>query len=112
MTEDTPDFVPVQVSLVDQFNQPTVFDVTEIKRLCNPVGKDGGEIQNPDDHLLCYRVKRAEDEAKHEKVKNIHTNNQFGPLLLDTKKWRELCVPSEKDLTNADLIPDDDDDDD
>ncbi len=92
---------------MDQFNQPTLFDVTEIKRLCNPVSKDGGEIQNPDNHLLCYRVERAEDEAKFEDVKDIHTNNQFGPLQLDAEKWRELCVPSEKDLTNAVLQDDD-----
>ena len=54
----------------------------------------------------------ATGEPKFEKVKGIHVNNQFGPLQLDAKKEKELCVPSEKDLDQAVLIPPDDDDDD
>ena len=45
-------------------------------------------------------------------MKGIHINNQFGPLQIDAKKEKELCVPSEKDLTNAVPIPSDKDDDD
>ncbi len=84
----------IQVDVVDQFNQPKLFDVEKPKRLCNPVDSDGEGIINPDAHLMCYKVKRAEDEPKHEKVKGIPINNQFGPLQLDTKKEEELCVPS------------------
>ncbi|MFQ5800088.1 MAG: hypothetical protein ACE5H0_15535, partial [Bacteroidota bacterium] len=86
----------IQVNVVDQFNQPKLFDVEKPKRLCNPVDKNGEGIINPDAHLMCYKVKRAEDEPKHEKVKGIHINNQFGPLQLDTKKEEEICVPSVK----------------
>ncbi len=110
VTEGTPDFVPVQVSVLDQFNQPTLLDVEEPKWLCNPVSKNGAEIGNPDAHLLCYEVERAEGQPEFEEVAGIHTNNQFGPLELEAEEEKELCVPSEKDLTNAVPIPDDDDD--
>ena len=68
--------------------------VKKPERLCNPVDKDGEGMGNPDDHLLCYKVKRAKREPKFEKVKGIHINNQFSPLQLDAKKEKELCVPS------------------
>ena len=32
------------------------FDVVEPRLLCNPVEKNGEDIQNPDDHLVCYKV--------------------------------------------------------
>ncbi len=88
----------IQVDVVDQFNQPKLFNVKKPERLCNPVDKNGEGIINPDAHLMCYKVKPAEDEPKHIKMKGIHTNNQFGPLQVDTKKEAELCVPSTKTL--------------
>ena len=60
--------------------------------LCNPVDKNGEGINDPDNHLMCYEIK---DKFKQ---KNIHTHDQFGPETLDTKKIKELCVPSEKSL--------------
>ena len=74
-------------------------------RLCNPVSKDGGEIGNIDNHLLCYKVTLATGESKFEKVEGIHVNNQFGLMQLDARMEKELCVPSEKDLDQATLIP-------
>ena len=112
VTEGTSDFVEVQVSVLDQFKQPTMLVVEEPKWLCNPVNKDDTEIRNPRDHLLCYEVERAEDEVEFEEVAGIHTNNQFGPLQFDAEEEMELCVPSEKDLTNAVPILDNDDDND
>ncbi len=88
----------IQVDVVDEFNQPKLFDVKKPKRLCNPVDKNGEGIINPDAHLMCYKVKPAENEPKHIKVEGIHTNNQFGPLQVDTKKEAELCVPSTKQI--------------
>jgi hypothetical protein len=86
------------VTVVDQFNQMKLFDVRKPLRLCSPaekrVGDEVTEIENPRDHLMCYAVKRAKDEPKHKKVRDIHTNNQFGPLQLDTEKEEELCLPS------------------
>ena len=95
----------LQVNVVDQFNQPAVYDVKKPKRLCNPVQKevDGQvtEIQNPEDHLMCYDIKRAKGEPKHVKVLGIFVSNQFGPLQVDTKKEKELCVPSQKIAPNG-----------
>ena len=60
-------------------------------RLCVPVDKESEGIKNPDNHLMCYKVKREK-----KKLEGIHVNNQFGPLQLNTKKVMELCVPSFK----------------
>ena len=41
---------------------------------------------------MCYSVRRVD-------IANIHVNNQFGPLEVETKKEKkELCVPSTKTL--------------
>jgi hypothetical protein len=75
-------------------------------------------IRNPDAHLVCYKAKVARrmipqdgcgpvdpcdrgeviEQPRHTPVTNIYTNNQFGPLELDTVKEVELCIPSEKSL--------------
>lgn len=47
------------------------------------------------DHFKCYKVRRAPGEPKYN-VEGIHVNNQLGPVLLETKRPKELCVPSEK----------------
>ncbi len=88
----------IKVEVVDQFNQPKQFDVKKPNRLCNPVDKNDEDIINPEAYLMCYEVKPAEGEPKHIKVDGINTNNQFGPLQLDTKKEAELCVLSTKTL--------------
>ena len=117
MTKGTDAFEEILVSAVDQFEQDTLLVVKKPERLCNPVSKDGEDIVDQDNHLLCYKVKRAKGEPKFEKVKAIHINNQFGPLQLDAKREKELCVPSVKDDTDAVPKPtgkkdhDDDDDD-
>lgn len=80
-----------QVTLVDQFVNKE-FTVGKPKMLCNPVDKNGEGINNEDNHLMCYDVK---DKFK---KTNIHTHDQFGPETLDTKKIKQLCVPSEKDI--------------
>ncbi len=86
VTKGTPKFEKRVVTLSDQFEEERErdFRLENPSRLCNPVEKTVGEvfteIQNPDNHLLGYKVKRAKGEPKHEKVIGIHTNNQFGPL--------------------------------
>ena len=91
----TPVETEANVSLKGQFDKDAVrVSLPSINYFANPVSKDGGEIQNPDDRLLCYKVKRAKGEAKLDKVKGLHTNNQFGPELLKTVKEVEFCVPS------------------
>ena len=80
-----------------------VYDLKKPKRLCNPVEKkvDGETtfIQNTEAHLLCYGIKRPKGTPKDEKfrkVVGIYVNNQLGPLQVDAKKEKELCVPSQK----------------
>ena len=92
------DDLGIQASVVDQFDQPKVFDVKKPTRLCNPVDKEGEGIKNPDNQLLCYQVKPARGEPRHRRIKNIFVHDQFGPKQVDTRKERELCVPVQGDL--------------
>ena len=94
-----------QVLLVDQFIDPgdKLFDIGKPRRLCNPVSKEFplgtvSEIQSPESHLMCYSVKRAKGEPKHERTV-IYLNDQFGPTEeWETRKEKELCLPAEKTL--------------
>jgi len=81
------------VRLADQF-EDKLFDIRKPTRLCNPVDKNGEGIKNPDNHLMCYSVRRAKGEPEHEPIDGIFVNEQFGPGQVDTKRERELCVPS------------------
>jgi len=112
-----------QVSVDDQFNdEPKLFDVKKPTRLCTPVDKDGEGMKNPYAHLMCYSVKRARDEPRHERIKGLWVNDQFGSMQVDTRKEEELCVPSAIPVSevvdeaeqagNHHLDPDHDDDDD
>jgi hypothetical protein len=87
-------FAPQQVSVTDQFNAPLgkVFDITKPTRLCNPVEKNGEDIKDPVNHLMCYQAKTKPKT----KVAGVHVNNQFGPGVLNINGEAELCVPSEK----------------
>lgn len=86
----------VQATVADQF-EDVLYDVKRPTRLCNPVDKDGGGINRPDGHLVCYQAKPATGQPKHTKVAGqIHTENQFGAGRLDTIKQAELCVPAAK----------------
>lgn len=85
----------VQAVAVDQFNQPKRYDIQKPKRLCVAADKNGEGLKNPDASLMCYRIKPAQHEPKHVKLRGIHINNQLGPERFDTVKDNELCVPSE-----------------
>jgi hypothetical protein len=101
VTPGTPKFPKdMQVSVVDQFQQPTLYDMVKPTRLCAPANKNnespGAETHSA--HLMCYQVKPAKGQSKHVRAPSIYTNNQFGPELLDTIKEEELCAPSRKIL--------------
>jgi uncharacterized repeat protein (TIGR01451 family) len=91
----------LQAQVVDQFNQPKLYDLKKPTRLCAPANKnneDPNTVMHAD-HLMCYQAKIAKTDPKqpkHQKVRNIFVNNQFGPEQLDTRKEDELCVPSTK----------------
>ena len=88
----------IQATVVDQFNQPKVYDLKKPTRLCTPVDKNGEGIKNEAAHLMCYQAEPAKGQPKHIPVTGIGVNNQFGPERLDTIKEEELCVPSTKIL--------------
>lgn len=96
----------MQAFVVDQFQQPRLYDLVKPTRLCTPVNKNnespGAETHAT--HLMCYQIKPARGQAKHARVPNIYTNNQFGAELLDTTKEEDLCLPSTKTLSNATVV--------
>ncbi len=94
----------IQVTLADQFIDPDGegviqwFDLGKPRRLCNPVDKEGEGIKNPENHLICYDVKRSEGEPEHEKTV-VFLNDQFGPAnFWETQEEERLCVPAERTL--------------
>lgn len=103
ISENAPKFPKdVQAAVLDQF-EDRLYDVKKPTRLCTPVGKDGAPIFNQAGHLMCYKVKPADNEPKHIRVNGqIHVNNQFGTdQRLDTVKEDELCVPAVKNGLTA-----------
>ncbi len=97
VTKGKPKFVPLQVSVADQFTSPPkLFDVKKPLHLCTPVDKNTELRKNPTAHLMCYKVKPAKGQPKHTVVAGVRVNNQFGLETLNTKKEDELCVPSAK----------------
>jgi WD40 repeat protein len=104
VTPYTPSQPATAVSIVDAFNQPRVYNVLSVVRLCNPVDVNGTGIGNATGHLVCYGVERAKRQSKTPNVAPLYTNSALGPLTLGTKGAAELCVPSEKDMTSAEVV--------
>ena len=86
-------FPGAQVSVMDSFNQETrTFEVKKPIRLCTSANGEG--IEDSDQDLMCYSVRLADDEPRHDRIKGLWVNDQFGPKQVDTRKEQELCVPS------------------
>lgn len=82
-----------EVFLEDQF---AATDVTVLgpALLCNPVSKDRGDVSNPVDHLVCYRIVETPRRPEHIEV---DVDNQFGDDQgLRVLNPHLLCVPSIK----------------
>ncbi len=97
-TKDTSKFEKLTISVFDpNFELTQEFEVKKLKYLCIPVHKTHDrtttEINNEDDNLTCYDVKKLKGDDKFAKI-NVFTNNQFGPEELKVEKQEELCVPS------------------
>jgi hypothetical protein len=87
----------LELLIEDQFETPAKrYVLKKARLLCNPVDTNGQGIKNPDGHLMCYQVKPAKGEPKHEKRKGISTADRFVVHQIDTKKEELLCVPSLK----------------
>ncbi len=52
-------------------------------------------IKNAATYLLCYSVRYAKLFGKHVRIDPVHTASDFGPDQLETRKERELCVPTQ-----------------
>ena len=87
-----------RVHVADQFQDKRI-DVLKPFMLCNPAEKRWAgavePIKNPEDHLLCYRVRPSKGEPRHTPT-NVFLTDQFGQLGRSTVKETELCVPSSK----------------
>ena len=64
-------------------------------RLCNPVSKDGGEIRNKRDHLVCSRIVPA---TRFDPRKVFVTNQFERNSTLEAVARQRLCLPSRKTL--------------
>lgn len=85
-----------KVTLDDQFEQELGATVRRPEMLCNPVSKNGEEIQNPDAHLVCYKTTPPTQQPPFEK-REVIVNNQFGQQTLRVKNRDNLiCVPSQQ----------------
>ncbi len=85
------------ITLEDRFGTTTA-TVTEAKRLCAPVDKNGEDPDAPQapDHLVSYVVKTT--AGTFQKPKNLEVANQFGILTLDVAAPTFVMTPSSKSL--------------
>ena len=85
-------FPQKKVKLSDQF-WTTGAATGQPVRLCNPVSKNGGQIVNSNDHLVCYPIKTSPNCPQ----QDVRIANQFEPKARYTAyKPVTLCVPSIK----------------
>jgi hypothetical protein len=99
-----PGKTPVQ--LQDQFD-PALKDVTVVRPLylCNPTHKVHGSTtvdpMHPDEHLVCYLTKEAEEPRF--QPRDVLVTNQFdnGQKVRVVRRAALLCVPSLKSLVNS-----------
>jgi hypothetical protein len=97
-----PKFTPRELAVTDQFEDKQM-TIPRPFLLCNPVGRDGEEIQNPVCHLTCFRVKDAPGQPKFIEREAI-VEDEFGTQNVGTTtnvkefcgKSAVLCVPSLK----------------
>jgi outer membrane protein assembly factor BamB len=80
-----------------------VVDVTKPKDLCVPVDKNG---ETPgagahEDHLMCYRIKKASGTPRFERRESVFLNDQFGPETMDAIRPETLCVPAHVSTSGA-----------
>ena len=83
-------FKQKQVKLLDQFGHSAPIVVRE-QFLCAPTSKNGHDVINKQDHLLCYVVTNGKNAGK-----KVEVTNQFGKAVLTIGGTVQLCVPSLK----------------
>jgi hypothetical protein len=80
------------IKVDDQFGTLTA-EIKKPARLCTPVSKNGGNILDPANHLLCYKIKSNIGSPT---SGSVFTRNQFETDSFTLRGPRELCVPSLK----------------
>jgi hypothetical protein len=96
--QGSPKFVPpAPPTVVDPFYPGgQTFLIKKVTKLCTPVRADGGAIQHPASHLVCYQVKLPSRVRFAEQT--VSTNNpDFGTDVLTVSAVGELCMPAVKD---------------
>jgi hypothetical protein len=83
-------FKQQKVKLADQFGVSGAVVVRE-QFLCAPVEKNGGQINDKEDHLVCYVVTGGKNAAK-----KVEVTDQFGKAVMAVGGTVQLCVPSLK----------------
>ena len=79
------------VRLLDQFKESHGRTFRPLF-LCNPVSKNGGEVPNPEYHLVCFELQQDQDPV----LPTVQTFNQFGDQKLEPIESKMLCLPSKK----------------
>ncbi len=83
-------FASRRVKLEDQFGRGEAVVVRAVF-LCAPVSKNGIDLANKQDHLVCYLL----DSGKKANRK-VETEDQFGKAILSLAGIAQLCVPALK----------------
>jgi hypothetical protein len=90
-----------KVRLRDQFGRVRA-KVLRPSQLCNPVRKNGGQIRNKRDHLVCSRIVPARFDPR-----KVFVTNQFeADSTLEAVSRQRLCLPSRKRLVGRLVGPD------
>jgi hypothetical protein len=96
-----PKFVATTVSLLDQFgpllHEDTAFQLKKPFVVCNPTDVGGG-VENPNDHLTCYKVRGKDGKIDKSQRPHVSAHNQLGTVQLELTKAFVVCVPSAKTI--------------
>lgn len=90
-----PKFARTTVTLSDQFLANRQTEVIRPFVFCNPVNKNGSGIDNPIDHLMCYKIRDVKGQTKFA-GKSWTSTDQLAELQVRTKREKLLCVPALK----------------
>ena len=103
-----PRFVPLEVTLEGQFDS-RLMRVRRPALLCAPTGMNGQALTDPNTHLEGYLIGLAQTvppQAKESSQLKLRVVNEFGEIVVTTRKPDQLLVPSAEDLVGPPLAPD------
>jgi hypothetical protein len=99
---------PPNVGLENPLFEPGIIptDVKKAKEFCAPANKISNAFHDADVHLKRYRIKRLDGLKDTDNVQTVVWSDQFtgdvgAPLVLETRKSRDLMVPTTKSVCDA-----------